>query len=179
MPYIPPSSPRPIRDRFFEKVEIGASDECWRWKGKRVRRTTRSGTSQGQFMWKIENGVSKFILAHRAAYILEIGEIPEGFNVKRTCHNQLCVNPKHLMLAKDTINRDVVRAQHPDFLRTDENIDRVVELFKSGLGPSTIARKIPMSRTTVYACLKSRGINGRRFSDAKAQSENNLNTSAG
>jgi hypothetical protein len=45
-------------------------------------------------------------LAHRHAFVLSIGPIPEGMLVDHTCHNKACVNPEHLRLATVKQNQE-------------------------------------------------------------------------
>ena len=46
----------------------------------------------------------KFITAHRLAWILTNGPIPEGMRVLHTCDIRSCVNPEHLRLGTDFDN---------------------------------------------------------------------------
>lgn len=39
------------------------------------------------------------VAAHRMAYRLFIGSIPQGMDVMQTCENHGCINPKHLTAA--------------------------------------------------------------------------------
>lgn len=70
-------------DRFWSRVE--KSDGCWNW----LAATTRKGYGQVSVQ-----GVHK--RAHRVAYELLVGPIPEGLTLDHTCRNPRCVNPAHL-----------------------------------------------------------------------------------
>lgn len=71
--------------RFWTKVDKTGS--CWLWTGA----TTRRGDGYGQ----IRVG-GRLQLAHRVAYELVVGPIPEGMDVDHLCRVRLCVHPLHL-----------------------------------------------------------------------------------
>jgi len=76
---------RPLEERFWEKVDQRGPDECWEWlagcdKESGYGRFTALGTN-----W-----------AHRVAYLLRVGPIPQGLHLDHLCRNRTCVNPGHL-----------------------------------------------------------------------------------
>lgn len=89
-------NPRTVADRFWSKVD--KTGDCWLWTG------CLSKTGYGWF------GVGKHVrLAHRVAWALTKGPIPEGLHVlhERHCPNHHCV--RHVYLGSHTDNmRDLV-----------------------------------------------------------------------
>lgn len=88
---------RPLRERFMENVDV--SDGCWTWKGKPSATSGYGRVRSG--------GVT--LLAHRVAWIILVGRIPDGMVLDHLCHNadltcrltqtcphRLCVRPSHL-----------------------------------------------------------------------------------
>lgn len=59
---------------------------CWKWLGR-----MRTDSGYGSFQL---NGQQ--MGAHRAAWILLRGPIPEGLHIDHLCRNRRCVNPCHL-----------------------------------------------------------------------------------
>ncbi len=77
-----------IVERFWSKVDRGGPADCWEWQA-----SFSSDAGYGQF-WL--NGTQ--VRAHRLAYRLECGPIPESLVVRHRCDNPCCVNPAHLEL---------------------------------------------------------------------------------
>lgn len=83
-----------VQERFWDKVDYQGWD-CWNWKGG------IGGKGNGVFGVA---GVSYYV--HRISYLLTRGDIPEGYEVRRTCHNPLCVRPLHLCLSLKNVARE-------------------------------------------------------------------------
>lgn len=87
---------RPVADRFWEKVEKG--DGCWLWTGARSR---RNGYGFFRVSTHAPDG-SRF--AHRVAYELTVGPIPDGLQIDHLCRNTGCVRPDHLEAVEPRTN---------------------------------------------------------------------------
>jgi len=77
----------PLAERFWAKVEVGESNDCWKWIAG-----GRKGYGQ---IW--DPRVGCMVGPHRISYELKFGAIPQGMLLHHTCENKLCVNPDHLV----------------------------------------------------------------------------------
>ena len=71
-------------NRLLQKVEVD-DNGCWRWQAS----LNRAGYGE-TFAWK------RGWLAHRLAYTLVVGPIPEGYEIDHRCRVRNCINPYHL-----------------------------------------------------------------------------------
>lgn len=83
-------------DAFWAKVDrSGGEDACWPWLG--------ADNGQGYGRFAVRRG--KLIYAHRFAYELLVGPIPDGLHLDHLCRNPRCVNPRHVEPVTNAENR--------------------------------------------------------------------------
>jgi hypothetical protein len=99
-----PRRKRTLEERFYAKVQ--KTDSCWVWIG------ARHSQGYGQlFTANTVNGNPRPEKAHRVAYELLIGPIPDGLQIDHLCRNKVCVNPAHLEAV--TQKENLARRQRP------------------------------------------------------------------
>ena len=94
--FLPPASASrfcSLRCRVYAKITIPDDDGCWPWNGYR--------DAKGYGSVHVEGQTEK---AHRVAYFIEHGYIPEGMHVLHRCDNPPCCRPDHLFLGTNEEN---------------------------------------------------------------------------
>lgn len=87
------------KERFWSKVDTFGSG-CWEWQGY--------VNQDGYGVIGLNNKTAR---AHRVAYALANGPIPDGLVVRHSCHNPACCNPDHLSIGTQRDNvQDMVDA---------------------------------------------------------------------
>lgn len=76
-----------MNKRFWSKVNKGKKSECWLWIG--AKKPSGYGNIRRN---------KKYTTAHRVAWELSFGQIPDGMQIQHSCDNRSCCNPSHLML---------------------------------------------------------------------------------
>lgn len=85
---------------FWAKVDRRGPSECWLWTGFLNNR------GYGRLTRK-----PRHLFAHRAAWELTYGSVPDGLWVLHRCDNPPCCNPAHLFLGTHQDNMDDMAAK--------------------------------------------------------------------
>lgn len=119
--------------RFWQNVDTSAGhDGCWPF----ILKARCDGYAYVCWTHKRNE------LAHRIAYRLSFGEIPDGLRVLQTCGNRLCVNPKHLCLGTMAESQALSMARaprtfvygdaHPSAKLSDAQTDAIRRRYAAG-----------------------------------------------
>lgn len=87
-----------VEGRFWAKVDRADAAACWVWTGYRDRH------GYGEFHKTVAPKQRKKIRAHRMAYELLVGPIPNDCELDHLCRNKACVNPSHLEPVTHAVN---------------------------------------------------------------------------
>jgi hypothetical protein len=142
---------RSTEEMFWDKVCKGEPDDCWLWA------SGRNEKGYGKFVMRHEDfGCHDY--AHRIAYILTYGPIPDGHYVCHKCDNPPCCNPFHLFAGTRQDNVDDMlskkRQAYGDRagqskLRECEVVEIIALLHKGAVMHKDIAAQFGVSRFMV------------------------------
>lgn len=123
-----PPQPRPVAERFWEKVDTSAGlFGCWPWMAARAR------NGYGVF-WFPGKRVEQ---THRVALALVGRPVPPGGEAMHTCDNRPCVNPAHLLVGTKAENMADMARKGRHYSRTRP--DRVPRGERHGMAKATAA----------------------------------------
>lgn len=154
-----------LLDRFWAKVSY--SDDCWEWQG--AIRSWGYGVFQAG-SW----GHSKVVRAHRMAWEIVNGPIPEGLWVLHRCDNPRCVRPDHLFLGdafdnmRDCANKGRLGSQvhpearprgerHHNARLTDDQVETIRRRYAAGgVSQYALAAEYGTTRPTIGRIVQGR-----------------------
>lgn len=156
-----------LSDRFWSKADKTPGNgigDCWFWT------STIDKMGRGTFKVSAKRGN---VQAHRQAYELAKGAIPEGLCVLHVCDVGKCVNPDHLFVGtqkdnvQDAINKgrwivpynrdkqdmtDKQVGSKNNYAKLDEDkVKEIKKMLDRGLTHKTIASYFDVSRATIGA----------------------------
>jgi hypothetical protein len=147
-----------IIHRFWSRVDRLNLSGCWNWA------RSVDGHGYGQFQW---NG--SHARAHRVAFEICFGPIPNGVYILHRCDNPRCCNPFHLfpgtmkdntqdMLAKGRDGHGQMPGEHnPNVRLTEEDIREIRLLRQSGIRLKVIAARFGITEANVSYIAKRKG----------------------
>ncbi len=143
-----------LKKRLLKKTDKTNSG-CWIFTGSKTGKMGHGEIRRG--------GSAGKILAHRASYLLFIGEIPKNICVCHKCDVPACVNPSHLFLAtreennkdRDAKNRGAKGEKHG---RSKLNKKNVIEIRDNKEQKKVIdlAHKYGVTATTINNIISRR-----------------------
>ncbi len=147
---------RPLADRFWEKVSPEPNTGCWLWVG-----AYRDGGYGALGVGATSRS------AHRVAWELTHGPVPDGMEVCHTCDLPTCVNPEHLFLGTHLDNmrdRDAKGRGHQVYGARQHRAhftDEIVLTMRArcaagGVSQSAIAREFGVSVNCIHHILRGK-----------------------
>lgn len=138
---------------FWDSVDIGRIDECWKWK----KATFKKGYGAVNYKGHV-------IGAHRLAFFTAFKKWPKV--CRHTCDNPICCNPFHLLdgsyreNSQDMIKRGRCRStglpgERNSFAKLNQYaVDQIRSKHASGEKTSReLAIEFKVSKSTIYAVL--------------------------
>lgn len=134
----------------FEKYIFYSPDGCHYWIG-----ATGTGKHSKRGRFNI-NGRNQW--AHRVAFNLYKGPVPDGKCICHHCDNDACVNPNHLFLGTqvDNINDMLRKGRQNLYGQAKINFAIASEIRVSELNDVDASAKYNVSRSTVYFVRKNK-----------------------
>jgi HNH endonuclease len=139
------------KEAFWARVKQGGPDECWPWLAY------IGPAGYGTVKWR-----GRMSRAHRIAYTLAVGPIPEGLDVLHSCDNPACCNPGHLrpgtqldnmrdrsMRGRAPGNSVSVGEKHVRAKLTNESVQAIRSAFAAGTSAAHLSRQYKVNQSTI------------------------------
>ena len=139
----------PIEERLRAKISKGGPNGCWNW---------TAGLGHNGY-GQIRCGTPKrtMLRAHRVAFELGRGPVPEGMLVLHTCDNRKCCNPDHMFLGSHADNHADKKAKgrqargsgHGCAILDEDSVAKIRQLLSEGVTCALIGRSFGVSRYAI------------------------------
>ena len=141
-----------VHRRFWPNVKIGMPGGCWEWIGAKSK-PWRGRLSYGYFRF-----YGHQTKAHRVAYRLVKGVIPNGMYVLHRCDNPPCVRPDHLFLGtlKDNMAdcREKGRKRYAYKLTPEQILEIRQRYTPRKISQRMLAKEYNVNPLTIFKILK-------------------------
>jgi hypothetical protein len=141
---------------FLQKVDTKGFDPnaCWVFMG------AGKGNGYGHVTVDL-----KQITAHRRAYELFCGPVPDGLDVCHSCDNRWCVNPDHLFVGTRLENMEDCKSKRRTAggtrkHLTERQIQEIRRRLLGGVPPRLVAQHLDVSYGTVTAIMRGDSYGG-------------------
>jgi len=151
-----------LASEFWNRIKIVAPTECWIWRGK-------YSTKPGSYGKVVVDGRIK--RAHRMAWELTNGHIPNGLYVLHKCDNPPCCNPSHLFLGTDGDNlrdcynkgrrKPLAGKLNPMATLTESDVIEIRKRYSEGAKSIVLASDFGVSVNCIYRIF--RGFSWRKI----------------
>jgi hypothetical protein len=144
----------PLKARFERMLDRRDPNECWPWLGYTDK--------DGYGTIAPTHGTLK--KAHRVAYEMMIGPIPDAMGVLHTCDNPSCCNPLHLFIGtqadndrdRDQKGRTQRGERHGNAKLTADAVRQIRTLRADGASQQGIADRFGVHQTAISSVLSGR-----------------------
>lgn len=140
--------------RFWSKIAIAESDQCWNWLAGCGKAGYGSLTIR-QKRWT----------SHRFAWTITNGTIPDGLFICHSCDNRKCCNTSHLFLgtAADNVrdavskNRNASGEKSSSAILTEQQVREIRKRYaQGGITTYGLGDEYGVSFTTIHAVITRR-----------------------
>jgi hypothetical protein len=147
---------QPISERFWSRVAFG--EGCWEFATHLVHKQPRTFYRIG------DDGQEVKVKAHRMAWELVNGPIPEGLEVCHNCDNPPCVRPDHLFLGTHQENMDdrnnkqrqVFGERVTGAVLTADDVREIRRLVAEGQSQHSVAKSFGVTQGCVWLIVRGR-----------------------
>jgi hypothetical protein len=140
--------------KFWDKVHVGSPEQCWPAKG--------TPEKSGYVHVKVDG---RAYYAHRFAYFIAVGDIPDGHVVRHRCNNSVCCNPAHLLSGTQAQNNADTRASghakigsahHWAKMTETKVVEALFAHYTEGRSIKDLAEAYDLDYSTMWAILTGR-----------------------